>query len=250
MSKVTHAYVCYLDDNEKLIVKVSDIKAFKPENVEDFDNTKKYQVLWYDKATKKSNYYSASIILLGSSKKNLEEKIKQAEDDDNSTKLRQTRISSSESDRSSDDEKPLKKRKKDDSLKSNKSTLKLSKVDTSTPNISLEFSSKKTVVDEIYEQIYELKNRVVSLENENTIILSDVSILKEELNKVKQDSIKNNHRNDGYSRKQSVLGNNEKIENDLMVLPEDPRYNKTLGLYETSTPDLTEYNTPANIIYN
>ncbi|XP_074100544.1 uncharacterized protein LOC141528394 [Cotesia typhae] len=29
-----------------------------------------------------------------------------------------------------------------------------------------------------------------------------------------------------------------------MVLPEDPRYNKTLGLYETSTPDLTEYNTP------
>ena len=36
----------------------------------------------------------------------------------------------------------------------------------------------------MYEQIYELKNQVISLENENTIILSDVSILKEELKRL------------------------------------------------------------------
>lgn len=66
MCKVTHAYVCFTDDDETKIVKLSDIKAFNPEGVDGYDMTKKYKVKWHNERTRKSSYYNAAILLLGS----------------------------------------------------------------------------------------------------------------------------------------------------------------------------------------
>ncbi|XP_030641081.1 BEN domain-containing protein 5-like [Chanos chanos] len=65
------ALVRYLEDNYRDIVLVSHIKDFDPANVDDFDKTTKYSVLWRDDGA----YYEGQVLLLSDKENTLRQRL-------------------------------------------------------------------------------------------------------------------------------------------------------------------------------
>lgn len=62
---ITHAYVRYEEDRALSIVRISDIKSFKPKDPEDFCERSSYMVKWSDGDDDGDLYYRARILVLG-----------------------------------------------------------------------------------------------------------------------------------------------------------------------------------------
>lgn len=58
------AYVRYIDDNIRQIVPLDYIKGFSPQDVNDFEIRKKYDVLWKKSPEDQGQYYKAQILKL------------------------------------------------------------------------------------------------------------------------------------------------------------------------------------------